>query len=92
MVRSFFGAQQGDFSITLKSISAVCKAPPPITPSRSPTNKDVDVRHLEDGTASSEPTPPTTGLGSLRRNVAMLINVRGRGSRDDGWESLFTDD
>ena len=29
MMRSFFGAQEGDFSLTLKSITAVCKAPSP---------------------------------------------------------------
>ncbi len=69
MIRSFFGTQEGDFSITFKSIKALCEAPPTVVrPSKS--SKGVDV---EAGAAEAE---RGRNLGSARKVLDTLINVR----------------
>ncbi|KAK4547375.1 hypothetical protein LTR36_001031 [Oleoguttula mirabilis] len=50
MMRSFFGTQEGDFTLSIRSITTIPKAPE--HGSVLPTN--VDVRRLEDGTTTPE--------------------------------------
>jgi hypothetical protein len=58
MMRSFFGTQEGDFSLSIKSINAVCEAPPhgddAIVWCRR--NEALDLRQLEDGPGTAEST------------------------------------
>lgn len=53
-IDSFFGSQEGDFSLCIKSITALCKAPPPEDSATGIPEKLLDVRQLEEGTASAE--------------------------------------
>lgn len=55
---SFFGTQEGDFSMSLKSISALPEAPPPATAILVPSKSDL--RQLEDGTAAKTDENATT--------------------------------
>lgn len=64
MMRSFFGAQEGDFSLTVNSIKAVCEAPPPgdDTAECNFINKEpLNLRQLEEG-------PVTAGRPGEDRN------------------------
>jgi hypothetical protein len=55
MIRSFFGAQEGDFSLTLRNVKAVCEAPPPgdDTANRNSIAQVQDARQLEEGRSST---------------------------------------
>lgn len=56
MQRSFFGSQEGDFSLTFESINAVCKPPPPGDDTLTFNSKPnaLDLRQLESGAAAAE--------------------------------------
>lgn len=52
MIRSFFGAQEGDFSLYIRRIKAVCEAPPPgdDTTARNVIDSNTpNLRQLEEG-------------------------------------------
>lgn len=64
MMRSFFGAQEGDFSLEIKSIKAVCKAPSPGDDAAACNfihKESLNLRQLEEG-------PVTAGLPEEGRN------------------------
>ena len=56
MIRSFFGAQEGDYSLTVHSIKAVCEAPPPgdDAATRNSIGQALDARRLEEGSGRAE--------------------------------------
>lgn len=69
MVRSFFDAQYGDFSLTLKSISALSEAPPP-DGKHPPLSEKMDGADVEKGgVAAASPRRSTLG------NIRLLIQV-----------------
>jgi hypothetical protein len=52
MMRSFFGAQEGDFSLTVKGIKAVCEAPSPgddVAACNFINEESLNLRQLEEG-------------------------------------------
>ena len=51
MIRSFFGVQEGDFSLCIHNIKAVCEAPPPgdDASTRNSIEQALDARRLEEG-------------------------------------------
>ena len=53
MIRSFFGVQEGDFSLSIYRIRALCEAPAPGGENLGIT-KNVDARQLESGTAGTK--------------------------------------
>ncbi|KAF2486870.1 complex I intermediate-associated protein 30-domain-containing protein [Neohortaea acidophila] len=72
MVRSFFDAQYGDFSLTLKSISALSEAPPP-DGKHPPLSGKIDEADVEKGgVAAASPRRSTFG------NIRLLIQERRR--------------
>jgi len=58
MMRSFFGTQEGKFSLSIKSIDAVCEAPPAGDDAviGDPRDETLDLRQLEDGPGTAEST------------------------------------
>ncbi|TKA65564.1 hypothetical protein B0A55_10434 [Friedmanniomyces simplex] len=78
MMRSFFGTQEGDFSLTLDSITAIPKIPKHA--SDTSVTQSVDARQLEDGTGTerSDKEADYYRLGALdlrlhKRLVAVLL-------------------
>ncbi|EME88004.1 uncharacterized protein MYCFIDRAFT_48226 [Pseudocercospora fijiensis CIRAD86] len=55
MMRSFFGAQEGDFSLSMRSISALAKAPPP--------GDEIPIAMHQDALEKGQAIPQSTGIG-----------------------------
>ncbi|KAI7221789.1 hypothetical protein KC333_g1554 [Hortaea werneckii] len=98
MMRSFFGAQEGDFSLSIRAITAVSQAPdheksPTPSPSPSPVQRkektpmplQTNERQLEAGMAQLPTTAPAEDpqLGRLRIGNSKIIEVEIR------WHKTF---
>ncbi|KAK3628644.1 hypothetical protein LTR56_002032 [Elasticomyces elasticus] len=69
MMRSFFGTQEGDFSLTLESLTAIAKIP-----KHNDDSKCADAWQLEDGTKQSkEGADHMHGPRAYRRFIAVLV-------------------
>merc|ERR1739841_214428 len=98
MMRSFFGAQEGDFSLSIRAITALSQAPdhersPTPSPSPSPVQRkektpmpfQTTERQLEAGVVQLSPAAPAEDpqLGRLRIGNSKIIEVEIR------WHKTF---
>ena len=79
MIRSFFGSQEGDFSLYIRKITATSEVPSFVLRKGGLTgSENVDVGQLEDGTAKTEKERtshyPVAALG-LRKGLYTLIGL-----------------
>jgi len=70
MIRSYFGAQEGEFSLTIKTISAVAEAPPPASKAAWTAADD---RGLEAGSTAA--WPPRTCPYARYRGILLALGV-----------------
>lgn len=80
---SFFGTQEGDFSLTVKSICALDEAPAPpprsLPPAVEEDSKVADPRVLESGLPNSSDQPNRPGEFTLRIfGVCLLFPPKSR--------------